>query len=440
MNQLALDLNRALEGTVAHTLLSDLGKRMYFPKGIVAQSAEASERAHRLNATVGMAYAEGQPMTLPIVQELLPGFSTKETVAYAPTGGIPALRAAWKEQLEQKNPTMVGKRYSNPMVVPGLTAGLSLCADLFLESGDTVIIPDLFWGNYRLMFEERRGATIREFTFFDDAGNFNRPAFAAALSETTALGKTIVLLNFPNNPAGYTPTHDDAAFIISHVTRAADRAPVLVLLDDAYYGLLYDESAYKESLFGALADIHNNLMVIKVDGATKEDYVWGFRVGFVTMAGASLETAALAALEKKLMGAIRAVLSNSSNLSQHVLLRVLRHADYHEQKRAAYQTLQARFAEMRRILQEQQRSGRARMLVPLSCNSGYFMSFRCEGIGAEALRLELLDRGIGTISVKDQYLRVAFAGIDAHRLEELYAEIFAAAEALAEKGGASTGA
>ena len=59
MNALAEELNEALAGTAAERLLSDMGKRMYFPKGIVSQSAEADERAHRFNATIGMAY-EGE--------------------------------------------------------------------------------------------------------------------------------------------------------------------------------------------------------------------------------------------------------------------------------------------------------------------------------------------------------------------------------------------
>jgi hypothetical protein len=70
------------------------------------------------------------------------------------------------------------------------------------------------------------------------------------------------------------------------------------------------------------------------------------------------------------------------------------------------------------------------MLEPLPCNSGYFMSFRCRGLSAERLRTALLDRGVGTIAVRDEYLRVAFAGIDAADLPALYEEIFATAETL----------
>jgi hypothetical protein len=60
------------------------------------------------------------------------------------------------------------------------------------------------------------------------------------------------------------------------------------------------------------------------------------------------------------------------------------------------------------------------------------MSFECSGISAEALRVKLLDeKGIGTISMQDRFLRVAFSSVEAPGIDELYAEILAAAEALA---------
>ncbi len=431
MNSLAVELNAALEGTVVPRVLSDLGLRMYFPRGIVAQAAEAKEKAHRFNATVGMAYADGHPMTLPLIRELTNGLPSEESVAYAPTAGIPALRDRWKTEMLRKNPSLDGVATTRPAVVPGLTAGLAVVGDLLAEPGDTLLLPDLFWGNYRLMFGERRQVQIREFAFFDDDGVFNRSAFAEGARSAAESGKLIVLLNFPNNPAGFTPSTADVAFIRETLVGLADSVPVVALSDDAYFGLFYDDHAFRESLFSQLADAHENLLAVKVDGATKEDYVWGFRVGFVTMAFRGMTSAHAAALEQKLTGAIRSMVSNSSRLSQSLLLRALEDSRYDEQKADAYRLLEDRFHTLQRILAEQRSSGRAPMLEPLPCNSGYFMSFRCRGLSAEDLRLALLDRGVGTIAVRNEYLRVAFAGIDAQGLPELYEEIFQAAAALA---------
>ena len=55
MKELAIELNESLKGTCVYDLLGTKGMNMYFPKGIVAQSAEAGEKAKRYNATVGLA-------------------------------------------------------------------------------------------------------------------------------------------------------------------------------------------------------------------------------------------------------------------------------------------------------------------------------------------------------------------------------------------------
>jgi aspartate/methionine/tyrosine aminotransferase len=346
---------------------------------------------------------------------------------------VPALRSAWKLEMERKNPDLVGIHTTHPAVVAGLTTGLAVTADLFAEPGDAVLLPDLFWGNYRLMFEERRRCRIEEFPFFTDSGTFNREAFAAGARGAASSGKLILLLNFPNNPAGFTPTREDADFIVDTINTLAESVPVLAICDDAYFGLFYDDTVYPQSLFARLANLHPNVLAVKVDGATKEDYAWGFRVGFVTLAFAGMSDAHAHALEKKLMGAIRSMVSNSSRLSQSIILKALEDPRYHDQKQAAYELLAGRFAKLREILQEQRDTGRAPMLEPLPCNSGYFMSFHCRNGGAEALREALLERGIGVISVRDRYLRVAFAGIDAENLGELYEEIFRVAEETTER-------
>ena len=173
MNPLAVELNTALDGTVAGSLLSDLGRRLYFPKGIVAQSAEAKKHAKAMNATIGIAYKGGSPLFLQSVRRLMPDLTPEEIFPYAPTQGVEALREAWKKEILRKNPDIGDAQFSLPLVVPGLTAGISLLADLFVDRGDTVVLPDLHWDNYPLILETRREATLVTFPLYTPAGGFN---------------------------------------------------------------------------------------------------------------------------------------------------------------------------------------------------------------------------------------------------------------------------
>ncbi len=429
MNPLAQELNSILDGTAAHDLLSDFGKRFYFPKGIVAQSAEAKKQAKRFNATIGMAYHNNEPIELPAIKKDIPDLAPAEAVAYAPTGGDAELCNIWKELIVEKNPTIESKQISTPVVVPGLTNGIMQIADLFMDKGDNIVIPDMFWGNYRLIFENRNQAVINSFPFFTDSGSLNLTGFESTIRDNAKNGKIAVLFNFPNNPTGYSPTAEEAEKLTEMVRRCGeDGIKVLAITDDAYFGLFYDKSTYKHSLFSELYKIHENVLAVKIDGATKEDFVWGFRVGFVTFGSKGMTEEQYNALNKKLTGAIRSSVSNSSRPAQSLLKRALKNDTYRKEKNSYFSLLRARYQKVREIV-DQRTTGKA--LTPLPFNSGYFMSFRCDGISAEELRKKLLEEEeIGTISIQDTYLRVAYASIDLENLEDLYSAIFAVADRL----------
>ncbi len=424
---LAEELNQILEGTALSRLLSPLGRRMYMPKGLLAQSAEATERAHRFNATIGMAYANGEPMILDAVREALPGLSPYEAVAYAPTAGLPELRKLWKKALAAKNPSFRNKECSLPVVVPGLTAAVSFIADLFIDAGEGVVVPDLHWPNYRLIIEERKTAKGLTFPLFDGRG-FNLLGFEEKLRASAAAnGKAVAVLNFPNNPTGYSPTLSEAEEILAAIGRVADGgADLLIICDDAYFGLAYEDDVLAESLFGRLADFHTRVVVAKADGPTKEDYMWGFRTGFVTFAGKGLSAAQLDAVSKKVMGVVRSAVSNSPAPAQHIYLKALTAPGYDDQKARYRGLLAARYRKARDVLATMKLPS---LLKPLPFNSGYFMSIECEGVSAEKIRLRLLDEGIGVIALGDKHLRVAFSCIEENDIPALYSAIAIAAEA-----------
>ncbi|HUX38796.1 MAG TPA: aminotransferase class I/II-fold pyridoxal phosphate-dependent enzyme [Rectinemataceae bacterium] len=425
---LAEELNETLEGSAVGRLLSPLGRRMYMPKGLLAQSAEATERAHRFNATIGMAYADGEPMILDAVRAAMPGLTPYEAVAYAPTGGVPELRARWKAALAVKNPSFRGKECSLPVVVPGLTAAVSFIADLFLDAGESLVVPDLHWPNYRLIVEERKSAKGLTFPLFDGRG-FNVRGFEERLrASAAAKGKALAVLNFPNNPTGYSPTIAEAEAILAAIGRVADEgSDVLIICDDAYFGLAYEKDVLAESLFGRLADFHPRVVVAKADGPTKEDYMWGFRTGFITLAGKGLSASQLEAITKKVMGVVRSTVSNSPAPAQHIFLKALTEPGYEDQKARYRSLLAARYRRARDVLAA---SSLPPSLRPLPFNSGYFMSIECEGVSAEKIRLRLLDEGIGVIALGDKHLRIAFSCIEERDIAALYEAIFEAARAL----------
>lgn len=419
MNPLVEQLNTTIkqENANVYAMLSELGKAIYFPKeGILSQSAEAGQKAKKYNATIGIATEKGQPMHLKVIQDTLSAYAPKDIYTYAPPAGKPELRDAWLKKMLEENPSLANKTLSKPIVSNALTHGLSVAADLFVETGDPVIYPDKNWENYELTFGIRRGAELVNYPLYNEDRKFNAEGLKQAILAQRSKGKAIVVLNFPNNPTGYTPGLEEGKAIVEAVRAGAEAGiRIVAITDDAYFNLFFEDSL-QESLFGQLASIHPNVLAVKVDGATKEEYVWGFRVGFITYAAES--KALLDALEQKTIGIIRATISSGPHPSQTFVLHALNSPDYEAQKKEKFNIMKARANKVKQILD----SGKFNDVMEYyPFNSGYFMCLKLKTVHAETLRTHLLDQyGVGTIALGDTDLRVAFSCIEEEHLEDLF--------------------
>ncbi|MCG6893470.1 MAG: aminotransferase class I/II-fold pyridoxal phosphate-dependent enzyme [Desulfobacteraceae bacterium] len=435
MNPIAKQLNEIIENGSPDLIqtLSQLGRQLFFPKGILSQSAEAKEKAYRMNATIGIATEGGRTMCLDSVVSSIADIPPEESLTYAPSFGIPALRKAWRDALFEKNPSLAGKEISLPVVTNGITHALSMFGDLWLDPGDQLVLPAMMWGNYNLIFGVRRGVRIAHYTLFSPAGGLDLDAFAKTVLEVSRTdGKVAVVLNFPHNPSGYSPTVAEADRIVDILTEAAEGgARVIAATDDAYFGLFYDEETLQESIFARLCGRHPRLLAVKLDGATKENYVWGLRLGFITYGAVCAGDAAAVyeALEKKTAGCIRGNISNASHLGQSIVLRSLQNQQSPKQIREKYEILHRRALKVQEVALEAKYRD-AWEVYPF--NSGYFMCIRLRsGIDAEALRVHLLDRyGVGLISIDGANLRIAFSCLEEEQIPELFDTVLRAVEDL----------
>jgi len=434
VNPLAKELNNTIEKTNVHIheMLSTVGKNLFYPKGILTQSAEAKEKGHRFNATIGMATEEGQTMYLPSVMAMIQGLAPSEALTYAPSFGIMPLRKAWKEEMLQKNPSLRGEDVSLPVVTHAITHALSVLADMWVEPGDILVLPDKMWGNYNMVFGVRRGAEVVNYPLFDTKGGFNLKGLEECLhSEAEKRKKVIVILNFPNNPTGYTVTTqegDDIARILEDVAKKGTN--VLAITDDAYFGLFYEDDVLNESIFTRITNRHPRLLAVKADGATKENYVWGLRVGFITY-GAALNGdpgPVYDALEKKTAGAVRGSISNASHLGQSIVLKSFQSDTYAAEKEEKLQIMKDRAREVKRVLANS-KYDRAWDVYPF--NSGYFMCLKLKSVDAEELRVHLLENyGVGLISLGKTDIRVAFSCLEKSDVLELFDTIYQGVEDL----------
>ena len=193
-----------------------------------------------------------------------------------------------------------------------------------------------------------------------------------------------------------------------------------------YWCLVFSKFGWecqKESLFSELANI-DNVLAVKIDGATKEDYVWGLRVGFITYATKNENKDVYEALEDKTAGVIRGSISNASNLSQTLVLKGITSRNYKEEKQEKYNTLKERYDTVKAILKDEKYKT---CFESLPFNSGYFMCIKLvEGLDPEEIRKILLkDYSTGVIAIKDM-IRIAYSAIPKEDIPRVFDNIYKA--------------
>lgn len=452
MEKEATEINNVLKeaSPTFYSVLSNLGKRLYMPKGIIFQSNQSKKHAKSYNASIGIAkenigFSEGKgisvenlaPMTLNSIGKYFVGLEQNEIFNYAPQPGLPVLRDYWHEKIVNQNPCLKSReQISRPVLTGGLTHAISLAAELFTDPGDDLYLADKFWENYSLIFNVKYQVNFVHYKLYkDDYSGFNLESLEETLSKSKK-DKLVLLFNFPNNPTGYTATEEEMDGIRDILVRIAEKGKkIVVLCDDAYYGLFYDKNIYPGSIFSKLAGIHDNIVAVKIDGISKECYAWGFRVGFITFADNFQSVDGYGVMEEKAISGIRSSVSSCSSIAQAVLSHAIKDEDYSKEREEKYRILESRVAKVKQIVYREEYKS---YWDVYPFNSGYFMCLRIKDIPADTVRKHALFRyGLGTIAF-DQDLRVAFSCISEENLETVFQIIANSIEDI-KKGDIETG-
>ena len=351
----------------------------------------------------------------------MPGSDPKMAFLYSPMGGHNALKQAWASRQRQMSGGSTAPA-TVAMVTLGLTQGISHAAALFADPDTDIVVTDPRWGNYDLVCNFHAGARVVSYPYFRD-GRFNVEGLADTLAKVR--NKAIIVLNFPGNPTGYTPSLAVAEQIIQVLVD--HKGPAVVLVDDAYHGLFFDEGLYTRSLYWALAERCDpeRMFPIRLDGATKELLFFPGRVGFLThMATGSTAQA----LGSKLMCVARATVGSPPGPSQALVYDALMDPRLDEDLADRVDLLRRRCHALRGLLADAPTT----LLSPYPFNSGCFALIGVDpSIRAESLRLKLLNEyDLGVIAIPSvNAIRLAYCSISEENLPEVVRRVVAAVEA-----------
>ena len=401
------------------SFFSKLGENIILPQDVLIQSKETSAVVGAINATIGIATANKKAMSLPSINKVITEISNSEYLPYSPTPGLPKMRELWKEKILADNPTINKDYLSLPMVTTGITQGIDIAANLFSEKEDALLLPNLFWQNYAQIYTIKLGNNIYKYKQFDENNNFSIENFKSALYSIKE-DKISLILNFPNNPTGYTPSDDELTKLVEVINIFAKEHPskqLIIVSDDAYFGLFFEENHKTPTLSATYKLAENsNCLIVKLDGITKEFYSWGLRVGFITYY--TKDDILRKTLLEKTQGFLRSTTSSPSNLSQQIALRLLENKQALLEKEENDSIIQDRYNELKSAISKE---NLATLVTILPFNSGYFFTIKIPTtINAHEFRLKFLNEyKYGVYSMDDEHIRIAFSCLDKELIPEL---------------------
>lgn len=187
---------------------------------------------------------------------------------YTPSSGIPELRQAIADKLQQEN----GISYKPSQIIVSTGAKHS-CYNAILatcQPGDEVIIPSPYWLSYPEMVRLAGADPIFVQTKEENGWKITRDEFENAMTPRTKM----IIINSPNNPTGAVYTRQE----IEGIAAVAAEEEILILADEIYEKLVYDglEHVSIASLGPEFYDL-----TITVNGFSKAYAMTGWRLGYL---------------------------------------------------------------------------------------------------------------------------------------------------------------
>lgn len=212
----------------------------------------------------------GEPyMNTPeFVKEAMVRALSENKTRYAPSSGIPELRAAIADKLRAKN--KIPAQANHVIVMNGGMQGLFGAFQSVVNPGEEVLVFSPYWTPIKDLIAHCQGKAILVPTSEARANGFEKTLARYASDRTRA-----IYYNTPQNPSGVVLTREEARA----VSRFVQERDLIVIADEAYEDLVYDGEhcsiASTEGMFGR---------TISVFTLSKSYAMTGWRLGYTVAA------------------------------------------------------------------------------------------------------------------------------------------------------------
>lgn len=166
------------------------------------------------------------------------------------------------------------------IATPGGSGSVSSTLKNILDPGETLLIPNIGWGPYKIMAKEH-GLNIETYELFNEKDEFNIDSFREKSTKIMKTqGKVLAIINDPcHNPTGYSMTASEWESIVKVMNDLSEDGNYILLNDIAYID--YAVKGYKESrkYMASFTKLSPKNLVVFAFSCSKTLTKYGLRVG-----------------------------------------------------------------------------------------------------------------------------------------------------------------
>jgi aspartate aminotransferase len=163
------------------------------------------------------------------IKEAMARALAENRTRYAPSSGIPELRAAIAEKLRERN--LLPAQEADVIVMNGGMQGLFAAFQSVVDPGDEVLVFSPYWTPIRDLIAHCEGRTV-----LVRSREARREGFYETLAKHATPKTRALYFNSPQNPTGLVFTQEEA----EEVARFARDRGLVVVADEAYEDLVYE--------------------------------------------------------------------------------------------------------------------------------------------------------------------------------------------------------
>lgn len=275
-----------------------------------AKEAKASLGAEKVvDATIGSLYnEEGGIVAFESVFTPYDNIAKETKAAYASSF---VGNASFREQVYNWIVKPSGSALAHSVIAtPGGTGAVAITIQEILDEGETVILPEIAWGSYKLM-ATMDNLQVKTYSLFE-GNHFNLTSFKDTCREVMKTqDKLLMVINDPcHNPTGYSLSMEEWKEVVAFLNECGKEVPVVLLNDIAYIDYSYD-LAHCHDYIKTFDDFSDNVMAVIAFSCSKSLTSYGLRCGAAILLANTQE--AVRSVEIVFEKAARATWSNVPN-------------------------------------------------------------------------------------------------------------------------------